>query len=90
MKITDLQNFVIDIPRSDTLKTSYGSNDTATTVLTIIKTDVGLEGYGQASVDAPFYGETAESMFVNIEKRLPLYDLILKDILTKPNSSNDK
>ena len=70
MKITDLQNFVIDIPRSDTLKTSYGSNDTATTVLTIIKTDVGLEGYGQASVDAPFYGETAESMFVNIEKHI--------------------
>ena len=70
MKIIDLQNYVIDIPRSDTLKTSYGSNESATTVLTVIKTDTGLEGYGQGSVDAPFYGETAESMFINIEKHI--------------------
>ena len=68
MKITDIVNYVIDIPRSSTLKTSYGSNETATTVLTIIKTDSNIEGYGQASVDAPFYGETAESMYVNLEK----------------------
>ena len=83
MKITDLQNFVIDIPRSDTLKTSYGSNDTATTVLTIIKTDVGLDGYGQASVDAPFYGETAESMFVNIEKHIKPHLIVLNPLISR-------
>jgi L-Ala-D/L-Glu epimerase len=70
MKIKDIDIYAIDIPRSDTLKTSYGSNDTATTILTIIKTDEGIDGYGQASVDAPFYGETAESMVVNLKKHV--------------------
>ena len=70
MEIINVDNYVIDIPRSSTLKTSYGSNETATTVLTVLKTDSGLEGYGQASVDAPFYGETAESMYVNIERHI--------------------
>ena len=41
MEIINVDNYVIDIPRSSTLKTSYGSNETATTVLTVLKTDSG-------------------------------------------------
>jgi muconate cycloisomerase len=61
---------VINIPRQATLTTSYGSWGEATTILVELKTDEGLVGLGQASVDAPFYGETAEGMVSNIRAHL--------------------
>ena len=70
MKITELLVSYIKIPRTSTLKTSYGSENSAPTLLIELRTDEGLKGYGQASVDAPFYGETAEGMMVNIKKHL--------------------
>ncbi len=70
MKITDLKVTVIDIPRASVLTTSYGSIDYATTLLIEIETDEGITGIGQVSVDAPFYGETAEGMLVNIRTHL--------------------
>lgn len=70
MKITELLLSYIKIPRTSTLKTSYGNENSAPTILIELKTDEGISGYGQASVDAPFYGETAEGMMVNIKKHL--------------------
>jgi muconate cycloisomerase len=70
MKITELCASVINIPRQATLTTSYGSWGEATTILVELKTDEGLVGLGQASVDAPFYGETAEGMVANIRAHL--------------------
>ncbi len=70
MKITEIIARAINIPRQSRLTTSYGSIDYAITILLEIKTDEGITGYGQASVDAPFYGETGEGMLVNIRKHL--------------------
>lgn len=70
MRITDLTARVLRIPRSSRLTTSYGSEDNATTLLIEIHTDEGVSGIGQASVDAPFYGETAEGMLTNIRAHL--------------------
>lgn len=70
MIIRDIKVTAIDIPRSSRLTTSYGSIDYATTILVEIETDAGITGIGQASVDAPFYGETAEGMVVNIRKHI--------------------
>ena len=70
MQITDVKARVLRIPRSSRLTTSYGSEDNATTILIEILTDDGVRGIGQASVDAPFYGETAEGMLANIRTHL--------------------
>lgn len=70
MKITQLQARLLNIPRTDTLTTSYGAWDQAPTILIQLDTDEGITGLGQASVDAPFYGETAEGMIANIRHHL--------------------
>ncbi len=70
MKITDVRARIIRIPRASKLTTSYGSEDSASTLLVEIDTDDGITGIGQASVDAPFYGETADGMLVNVRKHL--------------------
>ncbi len=70
MRITELTARVLRIPRSNRLTTSYGSEDNATTILVEIRTDEGVTGIGQASVDAPFYGESAEGMLTNIRSHL--------------------
>jgi L-Ala-D/L-Glu epimerase len=70
MRITDLKARIVKIPRSNRLTTSYGSEDNATTVLIELHTDEGIVGIGQASVDAPFYGESAEGMLTNIRTHI--------------------
>ncbi|MEM6428550.1 MAG: enolase C-terminal domain-like protein, partial [Deinococcota bacterium] len=70
MKITGLHVRYLKIPRTSTLITSYGSEQSAPTLLIQLDTDEGLIGYGQVSVDAPFYGETAEGMTANITKHI--------------------
>jgi L-alanine-DL-glutamate epimerase-like enolase superfamily enzyme len=70
MKITSVKPTIISIPRMDTLTTSYGSHSDALTVLVEVKTDEGITGIGQTAVDAPFYGEPAEAIVVNILKHL--------------------
>ncbi|MBC8075493.1 MAG: mandelate racemase/muconate lactonizing enzyme family protein [Chloroflexales bacterium] len=70
MKITRVTPTIISIPRADTLTTSYGSRSDALTVIVEIETDAGITGIGQTAVDAPFYGEPAEAIVVNIYKHL--------------------
>ena len=70
MKIRELKATVIKIPRMSVLTTSYGREDASTTILIEVSTDEGITGYGQVSVDAPFYGETTEGMMVNIRYHL--------------------
>jgi muconate cycloisomerase len=70
MKITALRARAVKIPRESTLTTSYGSEDSATTILIELDTDEGLRGIGQASVDAPFYGETTEGILTNVRNHL--------------------
>jgi L-alanine-DL-glutamate epimerase-like enolase superfamily enzyme len=70
MKIIRVTPTIISIPRSDTLTTSYGSRSDALTVLVEIETDEGITGFGQTAVDAPFYGEPAEAIVVNIRTHL--------------------
>lgn len=70
MKITGLRARVIQIPRRNTLTTSYGTEDNATTVLVELDTDEGLRGFGQVSVDAPFYGESADGILTNVRTHI--------------------
>ena len=70
MKITGVKPTIISIPRMDTLTTSYGSRSDALTVLVEVTTDEGITGIGQTAVDAPFYGEPAEAICVNVIKHL--------------------
>ena len=70
MRITDVTARVLRIPRSNRLTTSYGSEDNATTILVEVRSDEGVTGIGEASVDAPFYGESAEGMMTNIRAHL--------------------
>ena len=60
----------IAIERASTLTTAYGPRSDATTVLVEVHTDDGLAGFGQAAVDQPYYGETAEGMLANIRTYL--------------------
>ncbi len=64
----DVQALAIE--RAATLTTAYGPRNDATTVLVQMRTDDGLTGLGQAAVDQPYYGETAEGMLVNIRTYL--------------------
>ena len=70
LKITKVKATIINIPRNVTLTTSYGSRNDATTVVTEIFTNDGLIGIGQTAVDAPFYGEPAGAIKLNIETHL--------------------
>lgn len=70
MNIIRVTPTIISIPRSDTLTTSYGSRSDALTVIAEIETDEGITGIGQTAVDAPFYGEPAEAIVVNILSHL--------------------
>ena len=56
----------IAIERAHTLTTAYGPRNDATTILVQMMTDDGIIGLGQAAVDQPYYGETAEGMLANI------------------------
>ncbi|MEO1019991.1 MAG: enolase C-terminal domain-like protein [Pseudomonadota bacterium] len=67
MKITKVVSTIVNVPRNVKLTTSYGSKDSATTVIVELETDEGLNGIGQTAVDAPFYGEPAASIKTNID-----------------------
>ena len=69
-KIVDVHATAIAIPRGSTLTTSYGARNDAVTVVVEVVTDDGVSGFGQAAVDAPFYGETAEGIVVNVHNYL--------------------
>ena len=70
MKIVGLDATVVALPRTETLTTSYGSGDLATTVLVRLHTDAGHVGIGQTAVAPRSYGETAEGILANIRHHL--------------------
>ena len=70
MKIVEVTTTVVQLPRADTLTTSYGSGATATTVLVELRTDEGITGIGQTAVAPRSYGETAEGVLINIHTHL--------------------
>lgn len=70
MKITGVKATAISIPRTAQLTTSYGTRDSAVTVIVELSTDEGLVGIGQTAVEAPSYGESAEGILVNVRKTL--------------------
>lgn len=70
MKVVGVTTTVVALPRTDTLTTSYGSGDLATTVLVQLHTDAGHVGIGQTAVAPRSYGETAEGILVNIQHHL--------------------
>ena len=70
MKIVEVTTTIVSLPRSATLTTSYGSGNSATTVLVELGTDEGVTGIGQTAVAPRSYGETAEGIAVNIHTHL--------------------
>jgi muconate cycloisomerase len=70
VKIVEVRTTVVSLPRAETLTTSYGSGDKATTVVVELVTDAGLVGFGQTAVAPRSYGETAEGIAVNIDTHL--------------------
>ncbi len=70
MKIVGLTSTVVALPRSETLTTSYGSGDLATTVLVQLHADTGEVGIGQTAVAPRSYGETAEGIMANVMQHL--------------------
>ena len=60
----------ISIDRASTLTTAYGPRNDATTILVQMTTKDGIVGLGQAAVDQPYYGESAEGMLANIRTHL--------------------
>jgi L-alanine-DL-glutamate epimerase-like enolase superfamily enzyme len=70
VKIVGVTSTVVALPRSETLTTSYGSGDLATTVLVQLHTDGGHEGIGQTAVAPRSYGETAEGILANVQAHL--------------------
>ena len=62
---------MVRLPRAETLTTSYGSGDYATTVLVELKTDEGLSGIGQTAVAPPLLRRDGrEGIAVNIHTHL--------------------
>jgi L-Ala-D/L-Glu epimerase len=70
MKVVGVTTTVVALPRTDTLTTSYGSGDLATTVLVQLHTDTEHVGIGQTAVAPRSYGETAEGILTNIQHHL--------------------
>ncbi|MEX2355393.1 MAG: enolase C-terminal domain-like protein [Thermaerobacterales bacterium] len=70
MKITGVKATAVSLPRTAKLRTSYGTRDQAVTVVVEVKTDEGLVGVGQTSVDAPSYGETTDGILANTRAHL--------------------
>jgi L-alanine-DL-glutamate epimerase-like enolase superfamily enzyme len=70
MKVVGVRTSIVALPRSETLTTSYGSGDLATTLVVELFTDVGVTGIGQTAFAPRSYGETAVGMLANIQEHL--------------------
>jgi len=70
MKIVDVRSTIADLQRRRLLNTAYGESPDTTTVVVQVYTDEGITGVGQTVAPAPFYGDTAEAIKVNIDKYL--------------------
>jgi L-alanine-DL-glutamate epimerase-like enolase superfamily enzyme len=70
MRIVDIRASIAALPRSRSLKTAYGEKPCTTIVVAQIDTDEGITGIGQTVAPAPWYGDTAEAIKINILKYL--------------------
>jgi L-alanine-DL-glutamate epimerase-like enolase superfamily enzyme len=70
MKIVDVRSTIAAVQRRRPLKTSYGESPATVTVIAQVFTDEGITGIGQTVAPAPFFGDTAEAIKVNIDKYL--------------------
>lgn len=70
MKIVDVRATIAALPRRRMLKTAYGEAGDTVTVVVQVFTDEGITGLGQTVAPAPWYGETAEAIKINIDKYL--------------------
>ncbi len=70
MKIVDVRSTIVAIKRRKPLKTAYGEMPCTTTVVVQVYTDEGITGVGQTVAPAPWYGESAEAIKVNVDKYL--------------------
>ena len=68
MKITKVKAAIVSIRRRRALKTAYGVSPATNTVVVRVMTDEGVPGIGQTVAPAPWGGQTAEAIKLNIEK----------------------
>ena len=70
MRITGVSATIVNIPRRRALKTAYGVSPATNTVVAQVMTDEGVIGIGQTVAPAPWGGQTAEAIQMNIERYL--------------------
>ena len=72
MKITEIEAIPVEIPRTPNLNLSsvYGMIPSARFVIVVVRTDEGLEGLGEASLELPWTGEDLHSCFYCIRNHL--------------------
>ena len=70
MKISRVAASVVCIPRSRALKTAYGVSPSTNTVVVKADTDEGISGWGQTVAPAPWGGDSAEVIKLQIDRYL--------------------
>jgi L-alanine-DL-glutamate epimerase-like enolase superfamily enzyme len=70
VKIVDVQSTIVPILRRQSLTTVYGEIPDTLTVVVQVYTDEGITGIGQTLAHGPWYGDSVESIKVNIDKYL--------------------
>ncbi len=70
MKIAAVTATIVSIPRRRALKTAYGVSPTTHTVVVKMQTDAGITGWGQTVAPAPWGGESAAGIKLQIDRYL--------------------
>ena len=70
MKISRVAASVVCVPRSRALKTAYGVSPSTNTVVVKVDTDEGISGWGQTVAPAPWGGDSAEVIKLQIDRYL--------------------
>jgi L-alanine-DL-glutamate epimerase-like enolase superfamily enzyme len=70
MQITRVRAWHVRMTRQIRLTTSYGATPDSITVVAALDTDQDLTGFGQTTSAAPWYGDSAEAIMVQIERYL--------------------
>ena len=70
MKISGVTATIVRIARSRALKTTYGVSPSTNTVVVKVDTDAGVSGWGQTVAPAPWGGDSAEVIKLQIDRYL--------------------
>ena len=70
MKIAAVTASIVSIPRRRALKTAYGISPDTRTVVVKMQTDEGVIGWGQTVAPAPWGGDSAEAIKLQIDRYL--------------------